>query len=193
MTVRRTLPLFVCALVAAVAATTMRAPAAQAKTPCWKQLINDWYDGTIDKTYPVHCYREARQHIPQDAQVYSSLPSDLDRALAAALAGNPGGPLGPDTPVTPVPGTGRKATPTSTTGSTSTTADGATTTGEDKGSGVLDWLAPANADSIPLPLLILAGLAVLLLAAAAASFVARRVQARRVPATAPRAGRTARR
>ena len=40
---------------------------------------------------------------------------------------------------------------------------------------------PANADSIPVPLLVLAGVAMLLLAAAAAGFVAKRIQERRVP------------
>ena len=42
-------------------------------------------------------------------------------------------------------------------------------------------IGPGSADSVPLPLLILAGLAMLLLAAAAASLIAKRVQARRAP------------
>ena len=41
-------------------------------------------------------------------------------------------------------------------------------------------LGPGTAESVPLPLILLAGLALLLLATAAASLVARRVQARRV-------------
>ena len=44
-------------------------------------------------------------------------------------------------------------------------------------------LGPSNADSIPLPLLILAGLAGLLLAAGTAGAVARKLEARRVPAS----------
>jgi hypothetical protein len=47
-------------------------------------------------------------------------------------------------------------------------------------------IGPTNADAVPLPLLILAGLAMLLLAAAAASLIAKRVQAKRArPATVP--------
>ena len=52
-------------------------------------------------------------------------------------------------------------------------------------------LGPGTAESVPLPLILLAGLALILLATAAASVVARRVQARRVrvvdagPATPP--------
>ena len=54
---------------------------------------------------------------------------------------------------------------------------------------LIDKIGPSNADSVPLPLLVLAGIAFLLLAAAAASFVARRIQARRVmPAPAPAEG-----
>ena len=48
-----------------------------------------------------------------------------------------------------------------------------------------DRLGPGNAQSIPLPLIVLAGLALLLLLAAGATWFARRLQARRVtPATA---------
>lgn len=176
MTLRRTLPTLLCALVACVAVLGVGAPAASAKTPCWRQLINDWYDGRIDKTYPVHCYREAQKHIPTDAAAYSSLPEDLDRALQAALTGaGPGSGAGPNTPV-PAGGAGRSVKPE---GSGSSTV----AAGDDKG--LLDLFRPSNADSVPIPLLVLAGLAMLLLAAAAASFIARRIQGRRVPASVP--------
>jgi hypothetical protein len=168
---RRSLTLTLLGLAAGlVAALSLAAPAAAA-TPCWKQLINDWYDGRVDKTYPAHCYQEARKHIPRDAIEYSDLPEDLDRALAAALGG--GGSAGPNTPVRPGPGIGRNVE------AAGTASD--PVEGDDKT--LLDRLAPANAESIPIPLLVLAGLALLLLAAAAASFVARRMHARRVPAT----------
>ena len=41
------------------------------------------------------------------------------------------------------------------------------------------WLGPADATSIPVPLLVLAGIAFLLLATAGGSFLNRRLQARR--------------
>ena len=50
----------------------------------------------------------------------------------------------------------------------------------------IDKVGPSNAESVPLPLLVLGGIALLLVAAAAASVVARRLHARRVqPAPAP--------
>ena len=58
------------------------APAsAKGKPPCWKTLINDWYDGRIDGTYPIHCYREALQHLPTDVDTYSSAREDIKQAL----------------------------------------------------------------------------------------------------------------
>ncbi|HXH98370.1 MAG TPA: hypothetical protein VNH40_14275, partial [Gaiellaceae bacterium] len=51
---------------------------------------------------------------------------------------------------------------------------------------LFDSVGPGNATSIPLPLLVLAGLAVLLLLAAVATWLAKRIQARRMaPAPAP--------
>ena len=50
----------------------------------------------------------------------------------------------------------------------------------------LEKLGPKNADAIPLPLLVLAGISLLLLGTAGASYVARRVQAKRLePAPVP--------
>ena len=48
-----------------------------------------------------------------------------------------------------------------------------------------DTFGPKNASSIPLPLIILAAVALLLLAAGAASFVARRIQQRRIDPPRP--------
>ena len=50
---------------------------------------------------------------------------------------------------------------------------------------VARWLSPDTADSIPVPLLVLAGLALLLMAAAFVSFVTRRVQAKRATPDPP--------
>ena len=185
MNVRRSLPLFLCAAaVACVAVLGVTVPAANAAKPCWRQLIDDWYDGRIDKTYPASCYREAQKHVPTDAATYSSLPDDLDRALQGVIAG--GGPVDPDTPV-PAGGSGRRIAQSGGDGTSQTLP------GSDDKTSLLDKLAPANADSIPIPLLVLAGLALLLLAAAAASFIARWVQARRAPLPAGPNGRRTRR
>ena len=72
-------------LAAAAGAILLVAPAA-AKDPCWKTLIDDWYDGRIDNVYPVACYRAALEHMPEDIAQYSSLGDDINRALQAAIA-----------------------------------------------------------------------------------------------------------
>src|SRR5213082_2212942 len=57
---------------------------AEARTfsTCSEALIHDWYvDGRVDKTYPVHCYREALKDIPEDQLIYGTLRDDLTRAL----------------------------------------------------------------------------------------------------------------
>ena len=63
------------------------APAgAQAKAPCRDKIFNDWYhDGKVASTYPLSCYRDALRHIPPDVGVYSSLGDDIRLALQAAV------------------------------------------------------------------------------------------------------------
>ena len=146
---------------------------AAAKAPCWKTLLNDWYDGRIDGTYPVSCYTAAINHLPEDLQDYSQARSDLSRALEnaiLAMGGNNNEPPPPDTMVPP--------------------PAGSSSTHNHKGffERVANALGPGNATSIPLPLLILAGVGLLLIAGAGASVAARKIQARRVqarPATVP--------
>ncbi|HSC91966.1 MAG TPA: hypothetical protein VLB86_09975 [Gaiellaceae bacterium] len=157
-------------------------PAAAATKPCWKQLINDWYDGRIDKAYPAHCYREAIKNLPEDVEAYSTAREDMERALLAAVRNN-NGVYDPDLPVPPGPGKGAGGSD-PTDESTSGDGDQAApplpgSSGGDGDGGVLEIFRPSSADEIPVPLLVLGGLAVLLLAAAAASFIARKVQARR--------------
>src|SRR5438270_13948003 len=75
---------------AAVVAATIGVGTAQATT-CSKALIHDWYvDGRIDRTYPVHCYREALKDIPEDQIVYGTLRDDLTRALQTVIRDHDG-------------------------------------------------------------------------------------------------------
>src|SRR6266567_142897 len=69
------------ALLVALAALSIGVTSAAAKAPCWKTLLNDWYDGRIDNTYPKHCYSDALTHLPADVQTYSSAHDDILRAL----------------------------------------------------------------------------------------------------------------
>lgn len=194
---------------------------AGAAAPCWKVLINDWFDGRIDKVYAPACYREAIKHLPRDVRDYASAEEDINRAFQASLVKKTrSGTITASVPPTPPPTTVEGSTGGSTTGGTTgdgnagsgTTSGGSKPSpptsppkpepppepptetvaqpgppgGRDGGGGILGTVSPSNADSVPLPLLILAGLALLLLAAAAVSFVTRHLNERRVPSGAPR-------
>jgi hypothetical protein len=157
------------------------APAAsfQPTSECWKDVVNDWlrHQPNLTGTYAIPCYTQAIQHLSAypDVAGYSSASDDIKRALLAAIhqegrGGSTGGGAGPIAG----PGGGGKKPPTGGTGLWKS---------------VTDRLSPGNAQSVPLPLIVLAGLALLLLLAAAATWFARRLQARRVtpaPAHAPR-------
>ena len=164
------------ALLAGGVSGAAAAPAATA-TPtndCWKAVVNDWLNNNrVDGVYAIPCYSQAIQHLNAypDVQNYSSATDDIQRALLAAIRqdrGNgPGAGPGPSSP-TSGPSSSSSGPPSSSASSS-------------PHSGVLGSFSPSNAQSIPLPLLVLGGLALLLLAAAGATLVARRIQARRGP------------
>src|SRR5207253_2267436 len=166
----------------ALAGLALGASSASAATPCWKKVLNDWFvDGRIDNTYPIACYTQAQQHLGEDAVNYSGAPDDIHRALLAAIRQDRGGGGGGPSSNGGDPSTGGSSSAGSSSGGSSS-GSSSSSAGRNKGpiQRAIDWIGPSNAESIPLPLLILAGIALLLLAAAAASFVARRVQARRL-------------
>jgi hypothetical protein len=166
----------------------VNAPRASAGTPCWKVLLTDWYDGRIDHVYPIHCYTDALNHLPPDVSTYSSAHDDIFRALQSAKAElhKQGKTVTPNTPVPA--GTGGKASGGSTTTtSTKTTPTNETTTTNQPGnsaSGPVQDLNTSGPLSVPLPLMILGGLAILLVAAGAAGFFVRRHQNRPPPPAA---------
>jgi hypothetical protein len=158
------------ATVAALGVSTAQASA------CSSALIRDWYvDGRIDNTYPVHCYREALKDIPEDQIVYGTLRDDLTRALQDVIRNH----HGHVTAATLVPGAGGGDGPNGPGGSSGGKHD----------EGFFKWLAnkigPDTANSVPVPLLVLGGLALALIAAAAISFGARRYQARKEASDPP--------
>jgi Alphavirus glycoprotein J len=160
-------------LVAACASLAVFVTPAPAAAPCWKLLLNDWYDGTISNVYPIPCYHQAIAHLPTDIKVYSSAADDINRALQAAIARQ----KKTHKTVTAVE-TGVTTEPTKTS-STSTTTTPTTTkkkTGPVKQ--VLKDITPGGADSFPLPLLILGLLAILLVLAGVGGMLWRRYQDR---------------
>jgi hypothetical protein len=182
------------AAVAAVVLVTHAGPAAAA-TPCWKKLLNDWYDGRIDNVYPIHCYQDTLKHLPADISVYSSAREDIQRALQSARAKLLKGqkPAGPNALV-PAETTPQTTTQATTTSQTTTSATPGGTGGTDAGGGgttlpgrkpppglpgVAQQLNSSSPSSIPVPLLVLGGLALALVAAGAIGLVVKRSQGRR--------------
>lgn len=176
-----------CAAALAVAPAASASPAASLRTTntCWLAVINDWLrHGQVTGTYAIPCYTQAIQHLSAypDISQYSSAIEDIHRALLFAVNHRGSGP-----PSTGGGGTGGG-------GGGPSAAGGGGGGGPSAGGGggapvanhhgliarVAQKLGPGNAQSIPLPLLVLGGLALLLLLAAAATWLARRLQARRV-------------
>ena len=169
---RRTLVL--AALLALVVALSLGAapPAAAKAKTCAEQIVADWYgDGRVDKIFPRHCYQEAIRSLPVDVLDYSNAKEDILRALAFAKRGKKDpGPTG-GTPGT-TDTTETETTPTDPGGGPGDPGNGDQTSA----SGGVDTSGPS---SLPIPLLILGGLALLLLAAGGAGYLSRRAQARR--------------
>jgi hypothetical protein len=153
--------LLACAVLAGVATK----PAVAAHKPaCWQVLLNDWYDGRIDGTYPIHCYQDALKHLPSDVDTYSSAREDIQRALASArlAALRAGRKLTANTLIIPAKNAG-------------------VVTGRNQGKGltkVANQLDSGSPSSVPVPLLVLGGLALLLLALGGAGLIYRRYQGR---------------
>jgi hypothetical protein len=164
-------------------ALALAGPAAAAPKSCADQVVADWYgDGRVDKVFPAHCYQEAIRSLPVDVLDYSNAKEDILRALAFARKGekDPGPSGGSQT-------TGNKTDPGEDTGTgqgpgtvTSEPTGTATHPGDEgtgtDASGAVDTSGPS---SVPLPLLILGGLALLLLAAGGVGYLSRRAQSRR--------------
>ena len=177
---RRTVPAVgaVTLLLLVLAAWATTAPAAAAEENCAKQVIADWYDnGRVDNIYELQCYRDAVKALPVDVRDYSSAKDDILRALLFAQQGktdpgdgdpgsDPGGGTGSD------PGGGTGSNPGGGTGSNP--GGGTDTTPTTTPS--VDTAGPS---SIPVPLLVLAGLATLLLVLGAAGYLTRRKASRR--------------
>jgi hypothetical protein len=156
-------------IAAVVAVLVVAAPAAAAPS-CARQVIDDWYDdGRVDRTYPLHCYDDAIDALPPDVRDYSSAKEDIQRALQARMRNEPA----PAATTDPSPGT-------TTTPKNQTTTDVSNPKNENppEASGQVD---SDSASSVPIPLLVLAGLALLLIAGGSAGYLVRRYQGRNNP------------
>jgi hypothetical protein len=166
-----------CFLLAAVAPIASHAVARSGRpAPCWKRLLNDWYDGTISGIYPIPCYQQAIDHLPTDLRIYGSARDDIAAARQAAIE-HQHAPAEKNGPVAST----EHQTSTTTTTETVTTHGKTTTTTKvlvvpvttttKRSVPLLDRLNPGNPDSFPLPLLILGALAIFLLIAGGAGML----------------------
>jgi len=151
---------------------------------CWKILINDWYDGRIDGIYPIHCYRDALKHLPSDVDTYSSARDDIQQALQKRITESRNGGNGSTT--TPGGGGGTSGGNSSGGGSNGGSSGGGSSSGSGSQAaggpigGAINAGKPGSADSLPVPLLVLGGVALALMAAGGAGFLARRSRLRRM-------------
>ena len=160
------------ALVAGLAvAVAMPSSAAAAGKPCWERVIDDWLDnGTIDGQYKPACYQQALKHVPEDLRDYSNITDAISAALSGSLrAGS---------------GTGNA----SHSGTGSDSGNGSSNAGKNRQTqGVptqslyskgINSLGTTKASSIPIPLLVLAGLGALLLVSAGGLAASKRLKGR---------------
>ena len=167
-------------LVALMLVSGVSSRQAPAKTPsCADQVIADWYDdGRVGKIYPLHCYREAIAKLPPDVLDYSNAKEEIGRALAFAKQGKPdpgGTDPTPTTDTTGTPPTKTSTTKTSTTKTSTTKTSTTTTTPTRTTTATTSTTDTSGPSSVPVPLLVLGGLAVLLLAAGSAGYLRRRM------------------
>jgi hypothetical protein len=152
------------------------APAtAKASVPCRDRIYNDWYaDGKIATTYPIACYRDALKHVNgrSDLLVYSSLSDDIRAAMQGALALAKG--------TTKVPSQIGSAGPTKRVSErrpTSSRPPHDPAPGSEQVSTTLPRVATgatSGGSGVPVPLLVLGGLALLLTAVGGAGVIAKR-------------------
>ena len=166
-----------CAAIAGLSAP----PAAEAAKPCWKRVIDDWVDnGRFDGVYPAKCIEQARKHLPEDVRAYSDIEEKLDaiRQVAGRSVQNVSSSNDKSDPPAPPAVRSQTGEPTPQAARSHAPRDpGPIVEALNKDT--------TNAESIPLPLILLAGLALLLMAAGASGIAHRKLQARRASVRRP--------
>jgi hypothetical protein len=147
---------------------------AQAAKPCWERVIDDWVDnGRIDGVYSARCIAAAREHVPEDIRTYTDIIDKLD-AYRQAIVRTPQGTGGS--------GSGSSSKSDNKVKPNSKAPEPEPDVGPEKDEGPISsalGYKTDDASSIPLPLIVLAGLALALMAAGGAGFAHRKLQARR--------------
>jgi hypothetical protein len=181
VTADRSLRTFVVALalVLGAVASLSFASTAGATTKCGQQVLADWYDnGRIDKLYPLNCYEEAIDGIPDDIGPYVDAEEVITRALQGALHGDvvQGGcdpsADGSKNDCARVAGGGSNGGNDGTNGGNGSDPNGADDPGQ-----VAPGVDTSSPSSVPIPLLVLGGMSILLLGAGGLGYLSRRRQA----------------
>jgi hypothetical protein len=162
----RALPALVVLVLVVGVALGVASPAGAA-TPCGKKVLGDWFDnGRIDRLYPLNCYEEAIDAIPPDLRDYADAQDVITRALQAALHHK-------------LTGGGADPSPDGQGGGGGTGSGGGS--GSSGGEGTSAQEAPgvdtSSPSSVPIPLLVLGGMSIVLLAAGGYGYWSRRRQA----------------
>ena len=183
MTTTRSLRTFlvVLVLVVSAAASLSFASAAGAATKCGQKVLADWYDnGRIDKLYPLNCYEEAIDAIPDDIGPYVDAADVITRALQGAMRNelDPGG-CDPTADGSADDCKGQGGGGKGGIGNGNGENDGSDNgnSGSDGQGEVAPEVDTSGPSSVPVPLLVLGGLSLALLAAGGLGYVSRRRQA----------------
>jgi hypothetical protein len=90
---RRLLLTALAAAVVSVLAVAASPSVAHASEPCWQRVIDDWTkDGKIDGHYSPRCLRQAIKNTPEDLRDYSSIDDDIQAALLGHFGASANGP-----------------------------------------------------------------------------------------------------
>jgi hypothetical protein len=133
---------------------------------CAQQIIDDWTQhGQLTRTYPIHCYNEALKAVPEDLRDYSNIADDIQAALQAQLSRRAN-----------LERARRLGLPDSRNGGPDRTLQ-LSHPSRSIYRRAIDNLGTTSADSVPIPLLVLASLGGLLLLTAAGLAGAKRYKA----------------
>jgi hypothetical protein len=159
--------------VLAIAAAVLAAPAPAAKDrSCAEQVVDDWYDnGRVDYVYPLKCYRQAIKILPPDVKDYSTAKEVIERALADATH-RPR--VTKPTPIEDVPCKKGERCIDPPSGGASGSGGSGSANANGSGGSADSGTDTSGPSSVPIPLIVLGGLALLLLAAGSAGYLARR-------------------
>jgi hypothetical protein len=153
------------ALLAVLAATlvALTVPGTATATPCGTLVLDDWLDdGRIDRLYDLACYEDAVESMPEELRIYANAEEVIGRALQAASRGKLDAGGRDPTPDQGDPGASPPGAP----------PDDPTPPGE--GPMAAADVDTTNLTAVPLPLIVLAAMSLVLLAAGGLAALRRR-------------------